>query len=305
MDSFGFENGCLMTECLHSAENNAKMAESGSKREEGNNFKKVFIFKTKSRIMIEKLFSLKGRTALVTGSSRGLGFSMAKGLAMAGATVILNGRNREKLEKAKEAFRKDYGSVYAYAFDVSSSEQIHESLKKIKKEVGPVDILVNNAGTNVRKDLSEMREDEWDLVIRTNLTSAFLISGKVVKDMIRKKSGKIINTCSMMSEVSRMTTGAYTAAKGGLKMLTKAMTLDWARHNIQINGIGPGYYHTDLTHGLYKDREFNEYIRKRTPAGRWGHPDDLMGTVIFLASDASNYLTGQILYVDGGILASL
>jgi gluconate 5-dehydrogenase len=253
--------------------------------------------------MIQKWFDLTGKTALVTGSSRGLGLVIARGLAAAGAKVMLNGVNRERLDAAVEAFRRDGLEAYACPFDVTDREQIEASLHDVKKTTGPVDILVNNAGIQRRGPLESFDPREWQAVIDTNLTGVFITTQCVVGDMIERKSGKIINICSLASEIARPTTGPYTAAKGGVKMLTRAMAVEWAAHNIQVNGIGPGYFLTDMTRTLAENEEFDRWIKGRTPARRWGDPEELTGPVVFLASDASSFINGQILYVDGGLLS--
>jgi len=252
-----------------------------------------------------KMFELSHKIALITGSSRGLGLVFARGLGQAGATVVLNGRSQANLHKAVNELRDEGIAAFGYSFDVTKTDEIIRSVEAIEGQVGPIDILVNNAGVQLRGDLAEIEESVWNTVIKTNLTGAFLTSQQVFKKMIARKSGKIINICSLMSELGRNTTGAYTASKGGLKMLTKAMAVDWARHNIQINGIGPGYFITEMTQVLAENPEFDSWLKRRTPAGRWGRPEELIGTLVFLASDASSFVNGQIIYVDGGILASL
>lgn len=251
--------------------------------------------------MSTNLFSLEGRRALVTGSSQGLGLVMARGLAEAGATVILNGRISEKLTVAAETFSRDGLKVEICAFDVTDPDAVETAMASL----GRIDILMNNAGIHRRAPLAEMSVEDWRAVIDTNLGSAFYVSRAVVKQMIERKAGKIINICSVNSEIGRPTIGNYTASKGGLKMLTKAMALEWGAHNIQANGIGPGYMITEMTKPLVEDPKFNDWICGRTPLGRWGDPDDLKGAAIFLASKASDYMTGQILYVDGGILSAV
>jgi gluconate 5-dehydrogenase len=251
------------------------------------------------------MFSLNRKTALITGSSRGLGLIIAQGLGSAGAKIILNGRNKESLVKAQKiCTRKGITADYA-VFDVCDEEQIRNGITRIESESGGIDILVNNAGIHKRKPLADMTLEEWQSVLDVNLTGAFLTARGVVQGMIKRRYGKIINICSLMSEVGRETTGNYTASKGGLKMLTKAMAVEWAKYNIQINGIGPGYFLTELTKPLAENPEFDSWLKKRTPAGRWGNPEELVGTAVFLASEASNFINGQIIYVDGGFLASV
>jgi gluconate 5-dehydrogenase len=253
------------------------------------------------------LFDLSGKVALVTGATRGLGMAMATGLGRAGARLVINGRSGgAKLEEAAEKYREWGIEVDAYAFDVTDEDRVAKSVARIEEEVGPIDILINNAGVNRRFPLLEMPLPEWDTVIRTNLTGAFIVARSVVPGMIARGGGKVINICSMMSELGRDTVGAYAAAKGGLKMLTRSMATEWARHNIQVNGIGPGYFATDLTEPLrVQGHPINDFIINRTPAGRWGNAEDLQGAAIFLASRASDFVNGHVLYVDGGILATI
>src|SRR4051812_20511558 len=251
------------------------------------------------------IFDLTGRTALVTGSSQGLGLAFARGLAQAGAAVVLNGRDPHKLAAAAERLRAEGARVTTAAFDVSDSAAIATEVARIEKEFAPIDILLNNAGIHRRAPLLEMTEGQWREVIDTNLTSAFLVTRAVAPKMIARRAGKIINVCSLMSEVGRPTIANYAAAKGGLKMLTRSMTVEWARHNLQINGIGPGYFETELTKPLVENPEFNKWICGRTPAGRWGRPEELVGTAVFLSSRASDFVNGQVIYVDGGVLAAL
>ncbi len=255
--------------------------------------------------MMNALFDLTGKIALVTGSSQGIGFGIARGLGQAGATVILNGRNEERLNRAVSALSQEGLNVHGYSFDVTDSNQIDQKISTIEREVGPVDILVNNAGIQGRGPLETIEESVWREVIETNLTAVFLTSKRVVKGMIARRSGKIINICSLMSEISRPTIAPYTASKGGVKMLTKAMAVDWAKYNIQVNGIGPGFIVTEMNKVLLEDQKFDAMVRSRTPAGRWGEPSDLTGAAVFLASRASDYITGQIIYVEGGLLSAL
>jgi gluconate 5-dehydrogenase len=251
------------------------------------------------------LFALTGRTALVTGSTQGLGLTLARGLAEAGACVILNGRNPEKLSAAVAQLRAEGHSAHGAAFDVTHAAEIAAGLAALPEPAKAIDILVNNAGIHRRAPLEQMEEAQWREVIDANLTSAFLVTRQIVPGMIARRAGKIINTCSLMSELGRATTGNYAAAKGGLKMLTRAMATEWAKHNIQVNGIGPGYFLTELTKPLAENPEFNRWICQRTPAGRWGDPAELVGAAVFLASNASNFVNGHIIYVDGGLLAAI
>lgn len=252
-----------------------------------------------------QLFDLTGKIALVTGGTQGLGFAIAKGLGQAGATLVINARNPEKLAKAIADFKAEGVEAKGYLFDVTNSAEIEAGVAKIEAEVGPIDILVNNAGIIRRVPLEDTPDEVFDEVLATNLSGPFRVSKVVAKRMIERKRGKIINMCSMMSELGRQNVGAYAASKGGLKMLTKNMATEWAKHNIQVNAIGPGYYITELTQALVNDEKFNSFIINRTPAARWGLPHELAGTAVFLASDASNFVNGQVIYVDGGILAVL
>lgn len=255
--------------------------------------------------MTHELFDLTGKIALITGSSRGIGFGIARGLGQAGATIILNGRNAERLNRAISTLSQEGLKVFGYSFDVSNSSQIDQKISAIEREVGPIDILVNNAGIQRRGSLETIEESIWREVIETNLTAVFLLSKRVVKGMIDRRFGKIINICSLMSEISRPTIAPYTASKGGVKMLTKGMAVEWAKYNIQVNGIGPGFIVTEMNKVLLEDQKFDAMVRSRTPAGRWGEPSDLAGAAIFLASRASDYITGQIIYVEGGLLSAL
>jgi gluconate 5-dehydrogenase len=255
--------------------------------------------------MKNELFDLSNKIALVTGSGQGIGFVIAQGLGKAGACVILNDINKEKLNKAISTLSKEGITVYGYPFDVTDKKQIHQQILAIEKKVEQIDILVNSVGIQRRGPLETIEESVWQEVIDVNLNSVFLTSQQVVKGMISRKSGKIINICSLQSELGRSTIAPYAASKGGVKMLTKAMAVEWAKYNIQVNGIGPGYFITDMTRTLAEDPKFDTWLRSRTPAGRWGDLSELAGTAIFLASRASSFVNGQIIYVDGGILASL
>lgn len=251
------------------------------------------------------LFDLTGRTALLTGSSQGLGLAMARGLMQSGAAVVLNGRDAAKLAAAAELLRAEGGKVATAAFDVTDGAAVAEAVARIEAEVGPLDVLVNNAGIHRRAPLLEMTEAQWREVLDTNLTAAFLVARAVAARMTGRGRGKIINVCSVMSEVARPTIANYAAAKGGLKMLTRAMAVEWARHGVQVNAIAPGYFMTAMNQALADNAEFNRWICGRTPAGRWGQPHELAGAAVFLASGASDFVNGQILYVDGGLLAAL
>jgi gluconate 5-dehydrogenase len=243
------------------------------------------------------LFDLTGRTALVTGSTRGLGLALARALAGAGARVGINGRSRE----ACDAVASGIEGAFAAPFDVTDEVAISAGVAA----AGQIDILVNNAGIQLRGPLEQFSLDQWRQVMDANVTSAFLVARAVAPQMIERGRGKIVNTCSATSEMGRETIGPYTTSKGALKMLTRAMCADWARHGIQANGIGPGYFATEINTVLQEDPEFDAWLRRRVPAGRWGKPSELGGAVVFLASDASDFVNGHILYVDGGLLAVL
>ncbi|MEC7125113.1 MAG: gluconate 5-dehydrogenase [Bacteroidota bacterium] len=257
--------------------------------------------------MSTSLFDLTGKVALITGATHGLGMAMAKGIGKAGAMVIINGNSsQKKIDKAVAAFKAEGIQAFGYRFDVTDEEEVQNAIERIENEVSPIDILVNNAGIIKRTPMVDMDVADFEQVIKVDLVSPFIVSKAVVKGMIQRKSGKIINICSMMSELGRNTVGAYAAAKGGLKMLTQNMCVEWAPHNIQVNGIGPGYFATEQTKPIRVDgHPFNEFIVNRTPAGVWGDPNDLQGAAVFLSAKASDFVNGQILYVDGGILATI
>jgi gluconate 5-dehydrogenase len=252
------------------------------------------------------LFNLTGKRALVTGGTHGLGMAMAKGLASAGATLIINDLSEEKLETARQQYAQSGIQAACYRFDVTQDAEVKSAIDIIEQEVGPIDILVNNAGIIKRIPMVEMEATDFRAVVEVDLIAPFIVSKYVGRYMINRKAGKIINICSMMSELGRNTVSAYAAAKGGLKMLTRNMATEWAKYNIQVNGIGPGYFATEQTAPIrVNGHPFNDFIISRTPAGRWGNPDDLAGAAIFLSSPASDFVNGQIIYVDGGILATL
>lgn len=249
-------------------------------------------------------FSLKGKIALVTGASYGIGFAIATAYAQAGATICFNDISQELVDNGLKAYEELGIKAHGYVCDVTDEVKVNELVAKIEKEVGVIDILVNNAGIIRRIPMTEMSTEEFRKVIDVDLYAPFIVSKAVIPGMIKKGHGKIINICSMMSELGRETVSAYAAAKGGLKMLTKNIASEYGEYNIQCNGLGPGYIATPQTAPLrVKGNPFNEFIISKTPAARWGTTEDLMGPAVFLASDASNFVNGHILYVDGGILA--
>jgi len=250
-------------------------------------------------------FSLKGKRALITGGAQGIGAALGRSLGEAGATVFVNSRSREKLDACVNIFLAAGIETKGFLFDVTDARAVEQSIDSIEGQEGPIDILVNNAGIIKREPAENLKEEDWDLVIKTDLTAPFLVSKYVGRHMIGRKKGKIINICSLMSELGRDTVSAYAAAKGGLKMLTRNLATEWGPHNIQVNGIGPGYIETPINQS-YREagNPLNTYIISRTPAGRWGRPEDLGGAAVFLASAASDFVNGQIIYVDGGLLSS-
>lgn len=258
-------------------------------------------------VMSTSLFDLSGKVALVTGATHGLGMAMAEGLGNAGAKLVITGHSsQEKLDNAVAQLREKGYDAHGYLFNVTNEDEVNEMVPVIEQEQGPINVLVNNAGIIRRVPLLEMDLAEWNLVLQTNLTGVMVMTRPVVKRMIERGAGKIINICSMMSELGRDSVSAYAASKGGLKMLTQNMATEWARHNIQVNGIGPGYFATSQTAPIRVDgHPFNEFIIGRTPAGRWGNPEDLQGAAVFLSSKASDFVNGQVVYVDGGILATI
>ncbi|TQS72262.1 SDR family oxidoreductase [Rhodobacteraceae bacterium] len=251
------------------------------------------------------LFDLTGKTALITGSSRGLGQAFAAGLAAAGARVILNGVNEARLEEAACEMRAQGHDVLTAAFDVSCEAAIKATFERFDDEGIDVDILMNNAGIQFRKPMLELETADWQRVLDINLTASFVIGREAAKRMAVRGYGKIINIGSLTSELARATVAPYTVAKGGIKMLTKAMAAEWGEKGIQSNAIGPGYMVTDMNEALINNPDFDSWVKARTPMRRWGLPDELAGTAIYLASDASNYVSGQIIYADGGMISVL
>lgn len=252
-----------------------------------------------------QLFNLTGRRALITGSSKGIGHAIAGGLAAAGAEIVLNGRDRQALEKARAGLAAKGFKVHARSFDVTDAKAVSAAIADIEKTIGPIDILVNNAGMQFRGALEDYPLDAWERLKAANIDSVFFVGQAVARFMIARQSGKIINVASVQSELSRPGIAPYAATKGAVKMLTKGMATDWARHGLQVNALAPGYFRTELNAALTANPEFTAWLEKRTPAGRWADVEELIGAAIFLASDASSFVNGHILHVDGGITASL
>ena len=254
---------------------------------------------------MKELFDLSGKVALVTGGTHGIGLAIGIILGKAGAKICVNDLSDDKLKSCEELFKKDELDVYTLKFDVTDEKDVDNGISKIEKNIGPVDILVNNAGIIKRIPILKMEVADYKQVIDVDLVAPLIVSKRVIPKMIEKRSGKIINMCSMMSVYGRNTVSAYASAKGGLKLLTQNMTCEWAKYNIQINGIGPGYIITSQTAAIRENgHPFNDLVMMRTPAGRWGEPEDVAYAALFLASKASDFVNGHILYVDGGILAN-
>jgi gluconate 5-dehydrogenase len=251
------------------------------------------------------LFDLSGRTALITGSSKGIGLALARALGGAGARIVLNARDSAKLREAQAALRAEGVVAEVVAFDVADAAAVEAGIVRIEQDVGAIDILVNNAGMQHRGTFAEFPTDAWHKITSTNIDSVFFVGRAVAQRMIPRQRGKIINICSVQSELGRPGIAPYAATKGAVKMLTKGMAIDLGKHGIQVNGLGPGYFKTELTQALVADEAFTAWLSGRTPAGRWGDVQELAGAAIFLASDASSFVSGHILYVDGGITASL
>jgi gluconate 5-dehydrogenase len=255
--------------------------------------------------LIDRLFGLSGAVALVTGSSAGIGLALARGLAGAGARVVVNGRTPKTVEAAVEELRTAGAGAYGSAFDVTAPAEVGAAVARIEGEFGPIDVLVNNAGIQRRGALEDYPEETWRELMRANLDSVFFVSQAVARKMIARKRGRIINIGSVQSELARPNIAPYTASKGAVKMLTKGMATDWGKHGLRVNAIAPGYFKTELNKALVDDEKFSAWLTGRTPVGRWGDVDELVGAAIFLASDASSFVNGHVLYVDGGITACL
>ncbi len=256
-------------------------------------------------MMINELFDIKGKVALITGGTHGIGMAIGKVLGKAGAKICVNDISKDRLKSCVEEYAKEGIDVYTLVFNVTDEAEVDKGITQIEKEVGTIDILVNNAGIIKRIPILDMPVDDFKQVIDVDLIAPLIVSKRVAPGMIKKRSGKIINMCSMMSVYGRNSVSAYAAAKGGLKLLTANMTCEWAKYNVQINGIGPGYIATSQTAAIREgNHPFNDLVMTRTPAGRWGEPEDVGNAALFLASKASDFVNGHVLYVDGGILAN-
>ena len=255
--------------------------------------------------MINQLFDLSGKVALITGGTHGIGMAIGKTLGKAGAKICVNDLSQDRLDSCKAEYKKDGVDVYTLVFDVTKEDDVDKGITQIEKEVGTIDILVNNAGIIKRIPILDMPVSDYKQVIDVDLVAPFIVSKRVAPGMIKKRAGKIVNMCSMMSVYGRNSVSAYASAKGGLKLLTANMTCEWAKYNLQINGIGPGYIATSQTAPIREGgHPFNDLVMTRTPAGRWGEPEDVGNAALFLASKASDFVNGHVLYVDGGILAN-
>jgi gluconate 5-dehydrogenase len=250
-------------------------------------------------------FDLTGRLALVTGSGKGIGFGLARGLGQAGAHVVLNGRDGTRLAKAAETLRGEGLGIDVAPFDAADHVAVAAAVERIESDIGAINILVNNAGMQFRSPLEDFPVEKWSELMRTNIDTAFFVGQAVARRMIPRGHGKIINIASVQSELARPGIAPYTASKGAIKQLTRGMCTDWAKHGLQVNAIAPGYFRTELNQALVENAEFSAWLEKRTPAGRWGNVEELVGAAIFLGSDASSFVNGHTLYVDGGITASL
>ena len=254
---------------------------------------------------IQQLFGLHGKRALITGSSKGIGFALARGLGQAGASVVLNGRDAARLAVASSVLVGEGIDAGVQVFDVKKPDEVRTGVDEIETRLGAIDILINNAGMQFRAPLDEFPDDAWQTLMRTNLDSVFNVGKAVAAHMIKRKAGKIVNICSVQTALARPGIAPYTASKGAVANLTKGMCSDWARHGIQVNGLAPGYFETELTGALVKDEAFSAWLGNRTPAGRWGKVEELVGAAVFLASPSASFVNGHILYVDGGITACL
>ncbi len=254
---------------------------------------------------MRNLFDLSGKRALITGSAQGIGNLLANGLAEYGAEVVINDRKQQRADAVAQVLVEKGYRASGCAFDVTQASEVKKAIAGIEERLGAIDILINNAGIQRRHPFTEFPEEEWDQVIEVNQKGVFLVSQQVAKYMMARRSGKIINICSMQSELGRKTITPYAASKGAVKMLTRGMCVELAEYNIQVNGIAPGYFDTEMTHSLVNDEEFSAWLYQRTPAARWGQPEELIGAAVYLASPASNFVNGHLLFVDGGMLAAV
>ncbi len=254
---------------------------------------------------VQDLFGLSGKRALITGSSKGIGYALARGLAGAGAEIVINGRDAAKLKQAADQLEQEGAVVSTAVFDVTDAAGVKAGVEQIEKDIGQIDILINNAGMQHRTPLEDFPDEAWDMLMQTNLYSVFNVSKAVAQHMISRKGGSIINICSVQTALARPGIAPYVASKGAVANLTKGMCTDWAKHGLHVNGLAPGYFETELNEALVADREFSAWLSNRTPAGRWGRVDELVGAAVFLSSDSASFVNGHILYVDGGITACL
>lgn len=254
---------------------------------------------------MRNLFDLSGKRALITGSAQGIGNLLANGLAEYGAEVVINDRTQQRADTAAQVLIDKGYRASGFAFDVTQAGEVKQAIADIEAKLGAIDILINNAGIQRRHPFTEFPEEEWDQVIEVNQKGVFLVSQQVAKYMMARRSGKIINICSMQSELGRKTITPYAASKGAVKMMTRGMCVELAEYNIQVNGIAPGYFATEMTSALVNDDEFSAWLYQRTPAARWGKPEELIGAAVYLASSASNFVNGHLLFVDGGMLAAV
>jgi gluconate 5-dehydrogenase len=254
---------------------------------------------------MKNLFTLDNKRVLITGSAQGIGFLLAQGLAEQGAEIIINDITAERAENAAMKLRDKGFTAWTSAFNVTDPDAVENAIENIEQEIGAIDVLINNAGIQRRHPFTEFPFNEWNDIIAVNQTAVFLVSQSVSRRMVKRQTGKIINICSMQSELGRDTITPYAAAKGAVKMLTRGMCVELARYNIQVNGIAPGYFKTDMTKSLVDDEAFTQWLCKRTPAARWGDPEELIGAAVFLSSKASNFVNGHLLFVDGGMLVAV
>jgi len=255
--------------------------------------------------IVSPLFDLSGRIALVTGSSKGIGRALALGLAQHGATVVVNGRSREAVDEVAAALKSQGFTAHASVFDVTDAKSVNAAVEAIERDIGPIEILINNAGMQFRSQLEDFPDDKWEELLRTNVSSVFYTGKAVARHMIKRGHGKIINIASVQSELARPSIAPYTATKGAVRNLTRGMATDWTKYGLQVNAIAPGYFKTPLNKALVENPEFSAWLEKRTPAGRWGNVEELVGAAVFLAGDGSSFVSGQVLFVDGGVTASL